>query len=229
MYGVIIMNFFLIWSTPPSTFAPRHLRAVQSVVHHHPTSSVVCFSNTLPSHFFDPSTGVTVERYRLEDLVADSPLAAWYSRRGEFNRSSFFSNHEADLLRLLVLFRRGGVYVDTDVVFMRPLRLPQSCTRGAVGLESGAGGWRMPVLGGRDSDSSQEPATDPITGQPPVLCNAVMAFEAGHPLLARAISAFAYEYVPYTPGLTMMELFAKGEVSRPASARGRERTGWLRL
>lgn len=207
----LLSSFFLIWSTAPSTLQPRHLRAIQSILHWHPAAQVTVLSNTLPTDFFllwssaEREARVKVERYDLEELCADSPLADWYSRRDEWNRSTFFSNHESDLLRLMFLFRRGGVYVDADVVFVRPLRLPSGCEHGIVGLESGTGGVAA------EDGWSPSITSDSSAGLPPIVCNAVMAFRAGHPLLAAMLSAFAHEYVPYTPGCTMLELFAKGE------------------
>ena len=207
----LLSSFFLIWSTAPSTLQPRHLRAIQSILHWHPAAQVTVLSNTLPTDFFllwssaEREARVKVERYDLEELCADSPLADWYSRRDEWNRSTFFSNPQWDLLRLMFLFRRGGVYVDADVVFVRPLRLPSGCEHGIVGLESGTGGVAA------EDGWSPSITSDSSAGLPPIVCNAVMAFRAGHPLLAAMLSAFAHEYVPYTPGCTMLELFAKGE------------------
>ena len=45
----------------------------------------------------------------------------WYDFRHHWSRSTYYANHEADLLRLLMLRRRGGVYVDTDFILLRPL------------------------------------------------------------------------------------------------------------
>lgn len=190
---ILETSFFLIWVTSPATFAPRYLRSVESIKWHHPDAAVTVLSNTLPPRFFlDLGLQVSVERYDLEMLVRGTPAEAWYDRRHLYNRSAYFSNHLADLLRLLTLFHRGGTYVDTDVIFTSALRRPAHC-RGTVGVESG-----------------EDPNVVP-TSESAILCNAIMSFEAGSSFLARALSTFVKDYVPLTPGLTMMELYSKGE------------------
>ena len=133
----LVHRFTLVWTTAPSSFAPRHMRAVESVRRWHPTAAISVLSNTLPLDFFAPLS-ILVERYDWDELTRGTPAEVWYAHRHAWNRSSFFSNHEADLLRLLYLHRRGGAYVDTDVVFVRPLRLRAGCNLG-VGVEHGNG------------------------------------------------------------------------------------------
>ena len=128
-------------------------------------------------------------------------------------------------MRLLVLHQRGGVYVDADVVFLRPLHLDTrgdgSC-RNVVGVETGGGGRPADHLtvqmtrGGGSGGGVHGPLIGDMIGLPlppaAILCNAVMAFTlANSPLLAHAIDAFLDSYVPLTPGLSMPELYARGE------------------
>ena len=211
MSADIADRFFLVWTTPPASFQPRYFRAVQSIRRWHPHAAINVLSNTLPSDFFG-ELAVTVQRFSLEELTRNSPAAVWYSHRHIWNRSSYFSNHEADFLRLLTLWRQGGVYVDTDVIFLRPLRLPRGCVA-AVGIESGVSSLARPAAHVDDEPSTYRPAAQPShqPGSSAILCNAVMAFEAGAPLLARALDTFVHEYVPYTPGASMIELYARGE------------------
>jgi lactosylceramide 4-alpha-galactosyltransferase len=201
-------RFFLIWTTDVSTFSPRYLRSIESILRWHPDARVDVLSNTLPLHHFSTlGLRVHVERYSLEELTRDTPAAAWYARRHVWARSAYFPNHEADLLRLLTLWRRGGVYVDVDVVFVRALRLPHGCD-GAVGIESGEGGIRGDATSVLTLDAA---AAALIPSESAIVCNAVMAVRAGSALLARSLNTFVHEYTPLTPGLSMLELYAKGE------------------
>ena len=147
------LSFFLIWATPPHTFLPRFMRSVESIFRWHPAAHVDVLSNSLPSDFFSPLAAkgldISIERYDLEALLAGTRAQVWYDFRHFWNRSSYFSNHEADLLRLLTLRRRGGVYVDTDVVFVRPVPQLASPAEGMLGIESGGGGARAD--GGADA------------------------------------------------------------------------------
>ena len=135
-------------------------------------------------------------RYDLGELVAGTRASVWYDFRHHWNRSTYYANHEADLLRLLMLRRRGGVYVDADFVLLRPLpRAPHTCPDGMLGIESGEGGAR--VHGGILAGAEVEGGGALPSGA--TLCNALMAFERGSAYLDAALEAFVSEYVPYPP------------------------------
>lgn len=50
----------------------------------------------------------------------DTPIEGWVNK-GELFRSSFLTEHTSDLLRLMSLYRFGGIYMDIDVVVLRSL------------------------------------------------------------------------------------------------------------
>lgn len=112
--------------TVEGTFMWRHWRCVESVFHHHPFATVVIHSNTLSQTTFDVLTeagyDIRVESYDLVELAKGTPAEAFvreelpYAREGEH-----WYSHATDLLRLLILFKRGGVYMDTDVIVVRSL------------------------------------------------------------------------------------------------------------
>merc|ERR1712060_502528 len=97
-------------------------------------------SNTLPKTFFsafhDVGLNIVVERYSLAELVSGTRGMVWYDFRSFWNRSVFYPNHEADLLRMVLLHTRGGVYIDTDVIFTRHLPSGSSCSTNFIGVES---------------------------------------------------------------------------------------------
>jgi len=204
-------RFFLIWSTPAPTFSPRFTRSVESIFRHHPAAHISVLSNTLPLNYFRQLTDVgldlEVERYDLGALVTNSRAQVWYDFRRFWNRSAFFPNHEADLLRLLTLRQRGGVYVDTDVIFVRPL--PISRCVNVVGVEAGSGGVSAAQL------LPDAPVSSLETGLPTgsVLCNAVMSFARTAPLLDTLIEAFVEDYVPFPPGWSMLVGLRPSELS----------------
>ena len=202
---VAATSFFLIWTTAPHTFQPRFMRSVESIFRHHPAANVTLFSNSLPDGFFAPLVAaglrVQIRRYDLQGLVAGTRAEVWYDFRRFWNQSAYFANHEADLLRLLLLEREGGIYVDTDVIFVHPLSGDSVVS--AVGIESGGGGApgrsRERATGQLESDGGGGGAA---WSEGAVLCNAVMAFDAGAPFVRRALRAFISDYVPFSPGLS---------------------------
>lgn len=206
MSGHDVPSFFTIWTTPPHTFLSRFMRSIDSVFKHHPSATVSVLSNTLPTGFFNvfARTGfdARIVRYDLRALTSGTRAEVWVDFRRFWNRSAYFANHEADLLRLLWLRRHGGVYFDTDIVFVRPLQL--GACDGAFGIESGGGGDPAPHVGAPASSPAPLPARA-------VLCNAVMAFRSpASSLLDELLREFVGGYVPYPPGLSMLQLHAIG-------------------
>ena len=117
------------------------------------------------------------------------------------------NSDEADLLRLLTLNDSGGVYVDTDVLFVRPLVLGAGCVS-ALGIEHGDGG----VSAHRAAQLTSVDEVEPLPSRA-IVCNAILVSSVGSQsrLMARAVDTFVREYVPLTPGLSMLELHARGE------------------
>jgi predicted HD phosphohydrolase len=64
-------SFFLIWTTAPDSFRPRHMRGIESICRWHPGMRIDMFSNTLPADFFVPleQCDVHVARYDLAALT----------------------------------------------------------------------------------------------------------------------------------------------------------------
>jgi hypothetical protein len=83
-------------------------------------------------------------------LAQGTPMAAWAIRLNEWKSGPFYYAHLADALRLLTLYRYGGVYFDTDVIFFKSM----------VGLEN--------VVGLEDA------ASDKGVAMRDKICNAVM-------------------------------------------------------
>ncbi|XP_065295039.1 lactosylceramide 4-alpha-galactosyltransferase-like [Dermacentor albipictus] len=54
--------------------------------------------------------------------LAGTPLAPLHAKGGALNRSLHKVVHLSDFLRYVVLWKRGGVYLDTDVIVMKSLR-----------------------------------------------------------------------------------------------------------
>nr|XP_037284912.1 lactosylceramide 4-alpha-galactosyltransferase-like [Rhipicephalus microplus] len=53
--------------------------------------------------------------------LAETPLEPLYAEGGALHRSPYFVAHLSDFLRYVVLWSRGGVYLDTDVIVIRSL------------------------------------------------------------------------------------------------------------
>ncbi|XP_037574962.1 lactosylceramide 4-alpha-galactosyltransferase isoform X1 [Dermacentor silvarum] len=63
---------------------------------------------------------VVMNVVRPNEVFQETPLESWYES-GILNKSAYPVEHLADALRLAVLYKRGGVYLDIDVIVMRSL------------------------------------------------------------------------------------------------------------
>jgi hypothetical protein len=121
-------RFILIWTTAPSSFTLKQHRVLESVIFHHPKAQILIFSNSLPCNFFTtlsslPNVNLKIVRYNLETLSEGLPGSNWIARIKEWEKKSHFYAHSADFLRMLLLYRYGGVYMDFDVVLLHRLHL----------------------------------------------------------------------------------------------------------
>ena len=114
----------------------RHWRSVESIFRHHPTADLVIHSNTLSQSIFDVMTesgySITVSPYDIEDLLTGSPAAKFLEQLDDAKHGTFWVYNEANLLRLLFLYFHGGLYMDTDIILVRPL---DSLTKNAFGYQ----------------------------------------------------------------------------------------------
>ncbi|KAL7741844.1 hypothetical protein ACLKA6_012062 [Drosophila palustris] len=63
---------------------------------------------------------VQLRRLNLMRYAEGTPIEDWL-KDGQLFRSSYLISHMSDLLRLITLFRFGGIYLDMDVVVLRSL------------------------------------------------------------------------------------------------------------
>lgn len=207
-------SFVLLWSTATTTFTLRTRRCLESIFFHHPRATVSVYSNELPDGFFADlrrlQYDVRVLRYNVTQLLSGTPAAPWLARLDEWRRGPYFYSHVTDAVRLALLFRVGGVYLDTDVLLARPLRLAPAFS--AASVPPWPAGKAPATAGhGTDDDASRAPSplsppplrdalgvesyADPRTGLP-VLNGAVMAFERGSRFLWNCLHEFERTYIP---------------------------------
>ena len=145
----------------------RHMRCVEAIFYHHPTAEVIVHSNTLSQRTFDVLTevgySIRVQNYNLTELIIDSPAHDFIEKLEKAKRSTYWYSH--DLLRLLILHKWGGIYLDTDMILVRSLR---SLKMNAIGFQ----------------DSSKRSA----------LCSAFMMFEKGNSFLSSCLKEFSNHY-----------------------------------
>ena len=115
--------FHLIFTE--STLKWYHWRTVESIFYHHPFAEVVIHSNTLDQSEFnvltEASYSINVQSYSITDMLKDSANEELTSKLSSAISRSNWQRHQIDLLRLLMLYKWGGIYMDNDVVVVNPL------------------------------------------------------------------------------------------------------------
>lgn len=169
-------RFFMTWLSPLEQFGSREALVLETLFRWHRDACLLIASDTMDSPggsdrlqpFLDRGFRVRAASPDLAHLLRGTPAESWLGavRRGEVSPGSVpLGQNLSNLLRLALLYKYGGVYLDADVVVLRPL----SGLRNAIGAQ----------------------AVDAATGDWMRLNNAVMAFDRGHPLLREFIAEFA--------------------------------------
>ncbi|BBN00597.1 lactosylceramide 4-alpha-galactosyltransferase [Marchantia polymorpha subsp. ruderalis] len=172
------IRVFTIWIWPVSQFGPREQLSLESLFKTHPMACLVILSRSLDGEegeqvlqpFLDQGLKLLAVTPDIPLLFQGTPAAGWYEKliKGMLDPGHIsLSKNLSNLMRLVALFKYGGVYLDSDVVVLRNF--------------SSLGN----VIGSQQSDAH---------GNWTVLNNAVMKFARGHPLMAECISEFAHTF-----------------------------------
>ena len=175
------LNVFLVWNTHRDTWSALQDRVVGSVVATIRGARVRVLSNTLPPTHFHllnaEGYDVSVMAYDIPALIADMPGRTWYDAATSAP-GPHLATHLADFLRLIVLNRYGGLYLDTDALWLRDVRdLPAA------------------FIGKIDFLKLEPECTWCVDGRW-YLANGILSFPARHPfldMLLRKIDATPYD------------------------------------
>ncbi|XP_020884538.1 lactosylceramide 4-alpha-galactosyltransferase [Arabidopsis lyrata subsp. lyrata] len=169
-------QFFMIWLSPAKSFGPREMLAVDTLFTTNPGACLAILSNSLDSPrgytilkpLLDRGFNLIAVTLDIPFLVKNTPAEAWLKRlkSGHMDPGSIplFMNL-SDLTRLAVLYKYGGVYLDTDIIFLNDM----TGLRNAIGAQS----------------------IDPGTKRWTRLNNAVMVFDIYHPLMREFLQEYA--------------------------------------
>ncbi|CAM6035763.1 unnamed protein product [Sphagnum compactum] len=119
------IRVFMAWTTPPWSLTVRYQRTLESLFHFHPNACVVVFSETLERDFFktfvQEGFKVAVVQPDLQELLANTPTDIFTTVWVRWREIPLYYIHYTDLLRLVALYKYGGVYMDMDVILLKPL------------------------------------------------------------------------------------------------------------
>ncbi|KAI3965822.1 hypothetical protein MKX01_010779 [Papaver californicum] len=123
--GKCSLQVFMIWNSPPWMFSVRHQRGLESLLYHHPDACVMVFSETIDLDFFrdfvKDGSKIAVAMPNLDELLENTPTHEFVSAWFEWRKTNFYSVHYSELIRLAALYKFGGLYLDSDIVVLKPL------------------------------------------------------------------------------------------------------------
>ena len=130
--------FWLVWTKTADDWSWLFNGVITALLKHHPRASVRVLATRLPLDFFAcyaaEGFNISVQRYDFEELARGTP-AEPLAASGKVQGSRFRVAHESDVVRLLLLQKHGGTYIDTDLLFLRPLDY-DIVARSGAGLET---------------------------------------------------------------------------------------------
>ena len=113
-----------------------HEHSLRSIFHLYPQAQINVYSNTLPEDYYSslqiPQSAITVKRFDLDQWALDTPVEGQLPKLNAWLAEPFGVVNIADLLRLLILHREGGIYLDfNDTMVLKPI----DHLRNAIGWE----------------------------------------------------------------------------------------------
>jgi hypothetical protein len=125
------MHLFAVWTTPVDGWNNKFTRSIDSALYHHPKARVTLYSSSVPLDYLDDfrklGYDASVEPMNVKERAQDTPLLPWAEKLDQWKDGPFYYAHLSDAVRLLVLYKEGGVYFDTDVVFVKPVDSLKNC------------------------------------------------------------------------------------------------------
>ncbi|KAD6120353.1 hypothetical protein E3N88_11624 [Mikania micrantha] len=173
------LRFFMTWiSSPFKIFSEREFLAVDALFQSNPDCCLMILSNTMGSDFgfqilkpvIDLGFQVLAIQPDFNFLFNNTPAKSWFDHMKNGNRDPGeipLAQNLSNLIRLVVLYKYGGVYLDTDFITLKDF----SGLRNSIGAQSATrfGNWTR-------------------------LNNAVLIFDKNHPLLYNFIEEFALTF-----------------------------------
>ncbi|KAJ8452904.1 hypothetical protein Cgig2_014667 [Carnegiea gigantea] len=173
------VRFFMTWISPSRLFGKREMFSLESVFKAHPKGCVVIVSKSMDSKRGRDLLKPLVEQgYKvlpvapdLSLLFSDTRAGPWLEglKAGQFDPGMIpITQNLSNLLRIVLLHKYGGIYLDADVLVLKDLSGLKNCV-GIQTVDERARIWTS-------------------------LNNAVMIFDQKHPLLLKLIEEFTTHF-----------------------------------
>ncbi|KAK4771306.1 hypothetical protein SAY87_031838 [Trapa incisa] len=170
------IQFFMIWNSPARSFKNRDFLAIDSLFSSNPRGCLLIISRTMDTRrgysilkpIIDRGFKVLAVTPDLPFLMKNTPTESWFEqlRSGRRDPGGYIVQNLANLIRFAMLYKYGGVYLDTDFIVLKDF----SGLRNVV-----------------DSQTQEVDTKNWLNG-------AAIAFDVGHLLLKAFLEEFANTY-----------------------------------
>ena len=171
-------QFFMTWISPATLFGRREMLSLESLFKAHPNACLIILSRSLDStwgnQILKPLTDrgfkVNAVTPNLPFLFQNTSAESWFNdlMQGKKDPGDIpLPQNLSNLIRLVILYKYGGIYVDADFIMIKPFK----------GLRN--------VIGAQKENLVYKNWT---------LNTAVLVFDKSHPLLLRFIEEFAVNF-----------------------------------
>jgi len=173
------VRFFMTWISPSRLFGKREMFCLESIFKAHPKGCVAIVSKSMDSkRGKDLLRPLTEGEYKvlpvapdLSLLFSETPAGPWLEglKAAQFDPGMIpITQNLSNLLRLVLLYKYGGIYLDVDVLVLKDVSGLKNCV-GIQTVDEQARTWTS-------------------------LNNAVMIFDQKHPLLLKLIQEFTTHF-----------------------------------
>jgi hypothetical protein len=170
--GSPYLNVFLIWNSHRDEWSFVYDRVIESILCNICNARVIVFSNTLPRTFFAglQRRGSRIALVSYDVLsVSDFSLGQTWIKQCLSQNSQHQATHISDYLRIVLLFKFGGLYLDADALMLRGI---ESLPSNFIGM--------IDFL-------KLEPQCNWCIDKKWYLANGVLKFEKQHPFLKKIL------------------------------------------
>ncbi|GMY25471.1 lactosylceramide 4-alpha-galactosyltransferase-like [Fagus crenata] len=172
-------KFFMTWISPAGSFGRREFFALESLFKAHPNGCLMILSRSLDSGrgymifkpLLDKGFRVNAVTPELAILFKNTPGEAWFEEMKSGNKDPGeipLAQNLSNLMRLAILYKYGGVYLDTDFIVLKSFTGLKNSI-GAQSMDVGSKSWTR-------------------------LNNAALIFDVYHPLLLKFMQEFALTF-----------------------------------
>ncbi|KAK9124469.1 hypothetical protein Sjap_014071 [Stephania japonica] len=172
-------QFFMTWIAPVESFGKREFVTLETLFKAHPKGCLMILSRSLDSThgkqimkpLIDRGFKATAIAPDLSFLLKRTPAEAWLAEMKEGKRDPgeiSLAQNLSNLLRLAVLYKYGGIYLDTDFIVLKKLSDLHNSI-GAQSMDTKSNSWNR-------------------------LNNAILIFDKGHPILYKFLEGFSHDF-----------------------------------